>query len=157
MTHLVRGALAAIALMTTTNLAHADWSFTRWGMTPTQVVAASKNQAQQVAMGSVSCIFKETTCGAIMRRYEIGSYQFEVLFGFNSNLGLNSVILRAQPSQFHELERVLLGSFGQPLSSDGGSFPSRIWRDVDHGNRIRLISILGTDTLIEYTPLATGF
>lgn len=50
MNRLTTAALAA-ALLTLPTAAHADWSFTRWGMSPDQVIKAAKGKAQPMAGG----------------------------------------------------------------------------------------------------------
>src|SRR5262245_42170321 len=44
-TVLLNGMLAAALVLTPVRVAHADWEYTRWEMTPEQVVAASSGTA----------------------------------------------------------------------------------------------------------------
>jgi hypothetical protein len=67
--------------------AQADWQFTKWGMTPEQVIAASGNKYE---------IDPEPTDPSVMLKkgdYEAGEYEFDIEFKFRANRQLAVVVL----------------------------------------------------------------
>jgi hypothetical protein len=70
--------------------AKADWEYTRWGMSPDEVVEASQNLAKD------SSDLRPDSSGNVTRLvapYETGNYSFEAQFGFDAADKLASVTL----------------------------------------------------------------
>ncbi len=70
--------------------AKADWEYTKWGMTPQQVVSASKNLTR------VSSDLHPDSDGNVTKLvapYQSGKFSFEAQFGFDATDRLSSVTL----------------------------------------------------------------
>src|ERR1700744_2220675 len=96
----------AAAVLLFTSAARADWQFTRWGMTPDQVVKASRGAAHNASSD-------ETTANApvgsseqmlvIIPTYVTGDLQFIVDFYFDSDKKLTRVNLHlSSPDKGYE-------------------------------------------------------
>jgi hypothetical protein len=70
--------------------AKADWEYTKWGMTPQQVVSASKNLAKQ---GSDLHPDSDGNVTKLVAPYQSGKFPFEAQFGFDAADTLSSVTL----------------------------------------------------------------
>jgi hypothetical protein len=70
--------------------AKADWEYTKWGMSPQEVLAASNNLAKE------SSDLRPDSKGNVTRLvapYESGAFSFEAQFGFDAQDKLTSVTL----------------------------------------------------------------
>lgn len=137
--------------------ARADWAFTKWGMTLRDTLIASNGQANVLPPQDVKgkSTFKGSTCKANIKDYNISEYHFEVVFCFDSNDRLSSVVLYTSGDEFRAIDRALTATYGAPASQKGGSLPSKIWNDRQGGNTLRLIRV--SSTVIEYKAIPTGF
>src|SRR6201996_4310901 len=70
--------------------AKADWEYTKWGMTPEQVVSASKNMAKE---GSDLRPDSDGNVTKLVAPYQSGKFPFEAQFGFDAAGRLASVTL----------------------------------------------------------------
>ena len=73
--------------------AKADWEYTKWGMTPQQVISASKNltrESSDLHPDSDGNITK------LVAPYQSGKFSFEAQFGFDATDRLSSVTLVLQ-------------------------------------------------------------
>ena len=70
--------------------AKADWEYTKWGMTPQQVVSASKNLAKE---GSDFHPDSDGNVTKLIAPYQRGTFAFEAQFGFDATDRLSSVTL----------------------------------------------------------------
>src|SRR6201996_2047215 len=70
--------------------AKADWEYTKWGMTPEQVVSASKNLAKE---GSDLHPDSDGNVTKLVAPYRSGKFSFEAQFGFDAADKLSSVTL----------------------------------------------------------------
>src|ERR1700733_13771705 len=70
--------------------AKADWEYTKWGMTPQQVVSASKNLAKE---GSDLHPDSDGNVTKLVAPYKSGKFSFEAQFGFDAADRLSSVTL----------------------------------------------------------------
>ena len=71
-------------------VAKADWEYTKWGMTPEQVVSASKNLAKE---GSDLHPDSDGNVTKLVAPYRSGKFSFEAQFGFDAADKLSSVTL----------------------------------------------------------------
>lgn len=138
---------------------YANWQYTQWGMTPSQVAAAS---AGTVTVGP-------GTPGQRMQGYEIGAsgvytsgnYRFVVIFHFKQNaLALVHLDLQGDGDQCLNLKHDLDGVYGKPFneSNNAGLFSSTDWQDRKSNNSAGLVMIGAGATAscsISYTPLAS--
>ena len=70
--------------------AKADWEYTKWGMTPQQVVSASKNLATE---SSDLHPDSDGNVTKLVAPYQSGKFSFEAQFGFDAADRLASVTL----------------------------------------------------------------
>jgi hypothetical protein len=70
--------------------AKADWEYTKWGMTPQQVVSASKNLAKE---GADLHPDSDGNVTKLVAPYQSGKFSFEAQFGFDAADRLSSVTL----------------------------------------------------------------
>jgi hypothetical protein len=70
--------------------AKADWEYTKWGMTPQQVVSASNSRATE---GSDLRPDSDGNVSKLVAPYKIGTFLFQADFGFNAADRLSSVTL----------------------------------------------------------------
>lgn len=109
-------ALGMAALVLATSPALADWQYTKWGMTPEQVVAASKGAA--TATTDEERRQFSTTDGKsvalVKARYTSGSYQFDVHFLFDDGK-LSLVSLNLDESDEGLLAGDLTAKYGPPI------------------------------------------
>lgn len=133
--------------------AHADWQYTRWGMTPEQVVSASAGAARLVGDAN-----SRANGRGAMGSYSADGLLFEVRFQFKNN-GLSTVSLApARPDQNGAISSALMARYGRPISKEPGPYVDKLrWRDESAGNLVELIDIRISNSLaIVYTPLSAG-
>lgn len=70
--------------------AQADWEYTKWGMTPQQVVSASKNLAKESSDLSRD---SDGNVTKLVAPYQGGKFSFEAQFAFDASDKLASVTL----------------------------------------------------------------
>ena len=70
--------------------AKADWEYTKWGMTPQQVISASKNLAKA---GSDLHPDSDGNVTKLVAPFQSGKFSFEAQFGFDAADRLSSVTL----------------------------------------------------------------
>ena len=140
--------ISIAALLSTANAAHAEWQYTKWSMTPAEVVSASKGEAT-LGSGEAEDVVPRENVGAV-GTYVSGDYRFKVVFYFREDklvdirLGL---IAGTGPS----LKNSLMGQYGLPFD-DTPSIGLTTWRDSIKNNRVDLLRI-GSSTNLEYRPL----
>jgi len=148
--------------------ASAGWEFTEWGMTLDEVLESSDRKIQEYSQEETNSksTFEGHSCLAYLENYEVGNFDFEVRFCFDSQDTLSSVQLYTDDEKFEELERTLIYQFGAPVyrgdstigvgrQGMGLRVTSRIWRDENAGHIIRLLG--GTSTIIQYRPISEDF
>jgi len=136
--------------LTLCSSAQADWQYTTWGMSPEQMVEASKGSAiivpadpQQSRYG-FDCVVKGS--------YQSGYTAFS-LTGCFDNQHLKVIVLTfpGQPSSadLDDIVSALSAKYGSPV--DG------VWTDQNGGNQIHVNCMLSIGVLeILYMPLTTG-
>lgn len=141
------------------SIAKANWQYTRWGMTPDQVVHASKGTASEVpfdpqtSINGLKCVVQGT--------YQSGSQLFSLSACFDDQ-GLQMIALSISTGvtlgEIQEFSSALSAKYG--TGTPGGSsgiLPTTIWTDQKDGNQIELEDLTSIGQLmILYTPLAAG-
>lgn len=140
----------------------ADWQYTKWGMSPDEVKAASDNRAAPVT----SSLQRLPTCnrkdgeGLLKVEYEASDLMFDATFLFESGAvqkrGLTGVHLRAPRGATERVEDALRAKYGEPREARGcwclgvgGSCRTLTWTtDTD---TIKLVTGLARAELL-YTP-----
>ena len=132
--------LLVTALLAVPTSAAADWQYTRWGMTPAQVVAAS-NGAVELSSGFGG---PERRAGAVAAagRYDAGEFHFTAEFMFR-NGGLTGVSLVETGEACGRLEYALTDKYGDREGRSGTQGLYR-WRDPE------------ANTVVEFAPSLAG-
>ena len=132
--------------------AQAHWQYTRWGMTPTQVIASSKGQAR-AAEGDKSAQGDATR--DVAGEYSVGERTFKASFWFDAS-GLQEVTLSpAGEPHCLELRRDLLAKYGEPVERSFGSVQRLMWADKPSGNRVVVITDGDGFCELQYAPLVS--
>ncbi len=134
--------------------AEAHWQYTRWGMTPDQVIVASKGAASRSdpAADATLRIGTKEAVGT----YSANGQSMKASFWFKSGK-LNQVNLSSEDEDAcFALNRDLVGVYGQPTSRSGGMIATNVWLDKARGNRIQFSNwgTAGCDLI--YAPLPTA-
>jgi hypothetical protein len=132
-------AIAVIAISIAPITARADWQFTRWGMTPSEVVAASNGTAKPTPPSRAVKDGDEAVKGT----YRTGDFTFTVGYVFEKD---RLVAIRLKPVPLKVIYKVgaqLDAVYGKPVQSSSSwdrykvcLSNSKRWRDVDSGNEI---------------------
>lgn len=147
--NIVKTLVLCLALVCSTT-AHADWQYTRWGMTPAEVAAAS-NGMVEVGTGDLKDAYDGAQIGAT-GTYAAGKFRFQASFYFIGGK-LADVHLRLVGGDPYALKASLLGVYGKPFSDVEGGFDVTTWHDQPKNNRVDLIMIDDGYTTLEYRPL----
>lgn len=134
--------LTAMVVLATAAPAHADWQWTKWGMTPDEVTAASGGKT----------VINEYGRLALTDQMVIGGCPFGVSFEFDAKQKLEAVSLRAEKDCYSDMVTALTATYGPPIEDQGYT---RLYADAFKGNQISIIGAYGTTT-IKYRPLPTG-
>jgi hypothetical protein len=111
--------LFAIALASTP--AHADWQYSKWGMTAEEVLAASKGALKRCDPTSCEKQTTAKSAALLVGPYRSGSLQFTAFAYFdNATRKLDMVILnlKSPEKDTGELIRAMMGRYGEPRSKD---------------------------------------
>jgi hypothetical protein len=124
----------ALAMMTAVPAA-ADWQYTKWGMTPEQVIKAAHSRSKQVARLVDQQQKAAEDAGRVAQKallsgdWSSGRFQFEVRFFFDSHRKLASVELTLANSENEgDLINELTKRYGAPVASDSSVMEFRRWR-----------------------------
>ena len=134
--------LTAAVVLATAAPAHADWQWTKWGMTRDEVIAASGGKA----------VYDSNHILRLPDPWVVQGCPFQVYFTFDENNKLFAVILTADRDCYSEMALALTTLYGEPISADSNS---KHYADLSKGNSISLLSI-GGETMIKYLPLPSG-
>lgn len=131
--------------------AHADWQYTKWGMTPAQVAASSKG-AVTVGKGDPGDESAGTEIGAIGTHVS-GDYRFSVNFHFKAGK-LSFVSLTLLEGDPLGLKSTLMGLYRKPFTEKKSEIlDMTTWQDTAKNNRVDLIIIGDSSTTLLYRPL----
>lgn len=149
--------LSVLILLSATGSASSDWQYTKWGMSPQQVVAASSGKAKpypgghKIGTSPNGQPVYETHFAA----YRSGPFGFRASFAFAENKGLIVVALTADsPSDCGDIKNSLLSKYGRP-ALDNESIGLTKWFDQPNNNIISIIT-LGAFCSIQYQPFSRG-
>jgi hypothetical protein len=150
--------------------AKADWEYTKWGMTPQQVVNASKNLARE------SSDLRPDGDGNITKLvapYQSGKFSFEAQFGFDATDRLSSVTLvlndksagmdmdmgadmkNMDKGRCHDLQVSVKTAYGPPQG--GGSvhmqYGIETWQDQKNKNNVTYTVLDGVGCYVQYSVI----
>ena len=127
-------AVVFAAVIAGASIAHADWEFTHWGMTPEQVVSASSGTARLIAPAARnrdSTIGWEMAADGAMHDWGLtldGGFMFDTGGG-----GLICVLYNATGNDVNKLRDGLIARYGRPRKeSEFGPVRSLIWQTPDN-------------------------
>ena len=149
--HGVGAALLAASAMAAP--AAADWQYTRWGMSPEQVVAASRG-AVQMGPPPSGKTYENLTGRARGVHTEAGA-SFDAYFHFDADLRLARVALeRTGGTDCATLHNRLLAELGKPAKSTRQSFATiDQWQDGARGNVVGYVLVGQLPCTITYSRL----
>lgn len=128
--------IAALAACTP-QPALADWQYSRWGMSPQEVVAASNGSASPT--NSEPSVQGDTT-KEVIGTYQAAERTFNVSFYFRHQR-LDKVILKLYDSeQCQATTRDLLAVYSLPVLASGARLE---WNDPAKGNYVKMVNVGG--------------
>jgi len=123
----------SLALSMECAVSYADWQYTRWGMSPEQVIKSSKGKAKPYS-GTMPDV-------RVQGEYQSGAFHFRVNFAFRPNgKQLSEVeLVPLDNSTCHSLKLNLEGKYGQPVSTEANEYLERQefrWHDKKQNNLV---------------------
>lgn len=137
--------------------ARADWQYTKWGMTKSEVEAACTSKQMQTKEGRHSDGTKAKH--ELEGPYKAGSFDFNALFFFGDGK-LNMVSLVLQSGSSIDLEQSILAKYGNGNNyrkesiSESPPIYRLIWRVESEGNLVTFIRFMDRYS-VQYEPLKT--
>jgi hypothetical protein len=116
--------------------ASAHWRYAEWGMTPTQIAAASHGQANSCQVERAACA---GGAGLAIDSTQMLGMTATVAFFFDPQGQLNRTVVTFQDADFGLIAGLLQGIHGPPVTDQPGSPPTRVYRDTQRGSTITLI------------------
>jgi hypothetical protein len=131
--------------------AAADWQYTRWGMSPEQVVAASRGAVQLGPPPSGKSY--ENLTGRARGVYTEAGASFDAYFHFDAEARLARVALeRTGGTECAPLHNRLLAELGRPATSTRQPFATiDQWRDRARGNLVGYVLVGQLPCTITYS------
>jgi len=116
-------ALLLVAALTLATPAHADWQFTKWGMSPEQLVKASDGKAMPTTRAEIAERLEPVL---LKMPWQSGDFQFMAYFRFKANK-LDLVRLDLQQGDPGTLLVALKRKYGEPEVT-GKAMAMALWR-----------------------------
>jgi hypothetical protein len=145
--------------------AKADWEYTKWGMTPQQVVSASKNLAKA---GSDLHPDSDGNVTKLVAPFQSGKFSFEAQFGFDAADRLSSVTLVLNDKSTdmdmnmdqgicHDLDVSLHTAYGPP-PYHGASHLYAIekWQDQKNKNNVDYHALYQVGCYVQYSAIKSA-
>ena len=150
--------------------AKADWEYTRWGMTPQEVVSASKNLAKE---GSDLHPDSDGNVTKLVAPYQSGKFAFEAQFGFDAADKLSSVTLVLNDKSAdmdmeagadmnmdmnkgicHELDMSVNAAYGPPpYHGESHLYAIEKWRDQKNKNNVDYHKLFRVGCYVQYSAI----
>jgi hypothetical protein len=149
--------------------AKADWKYTKWGMTPQQVISASNNQARE---GSDLRPDSDGNVSKLVAPYQSGKFPFEAQFGFDAGDRLSSVTLvlndksasmdmdmgadmKMDQGGCHDLQVSVDAEYGSPQGGGAADMVYNIetWQDQKNKNNVKYTVLYGTGCYVQYSAI----
>jgi hypothetical protein len=145
----------------------ADWKYTKWGMTPQQVVSASKNLARE---DSDLRPDSDGNVSKLLAPYQSGIFPFEAQFGFDAADRLSSVTLvlndnsasmdmgadmKMNHGGCQDLDLSVNAEYGPPQG--GGTadmlYSVETWQDQKSKNNVKYTVLDGVGCYVQYSAI----
>jgi hypothetical protein len=151
--------------------AKADWKYTKWGMTPQQVVSASNNLARE---GSDLRPDSDGNVSKLVAPYQSGKFPFEAQFGFDAADRLSSVTLvlndksasmdmdkdmgadmKMDHGGCYDLQVSVDAEYGPPQGGGAADMVYSIetWQDQKNKNNVKYTVLYGTGCYVQYSAI----
>jgi hypothetical protein len=151
-----------------------DWEYTKWGMTPQQVVSASNNLATQ---GSDLRPDSDGNVSRLVAPYQGGKFSFEAQFGFDATDRLASVTLvlndksagmdmdadtntntNMDHGACYDLHVSVNAAYGPPQSgaSVHMQYSMETWQDQTSKNKITYTVLDGVGCYVQYSAFKSA-
>lgn len=140
------------------DVARADWQYTKWGMKPDEVVAASGGKAVRTTSEEKKAHSSPDAKDEPLLKapYQSGRYQFIAFFHFDKKKGrLTSVDLELQnPELGYDLLGSLRQKYGKPLSEQEDKYLNLVvWHQKT--DQVSYVGVVSKSFSVSYQPLHT--
>lgn len=133
----MRSAISALFLLILgTASAKAYWQYAEWGMTPTQIAAASQGRATACQPDRPACA---GGAGLAIDSTQMLGLVASVAFFFDGQGQLNRTVVTFKDADFGLISGLLQGIHGAPVADQPGPPPTRVFGDTRRGSAITLI------------------
>jgi hypothetical protein len=131
-----------------------NWQYTHWGMTPSEVIAASKGAAH---LGTgVQSVLDEASAD-VVGTYETGGRIFSTTFNFKEGHLASVALLTTNWSQCIPTLKDLQAVYGNPEDlTDGKVVANAVWRDRGRNNFIKMRLLAPKFCEVVYSPIASA-
>lgn len=149
----MRNWVIALVSLCATAPAEAHWQYTRWGMTPAQVVAAAKGKVQRADPAADA----EMPYGSkeAVGTYDTDGRNLRASFWFKNGKLSRVVLANEDEDTCYAIRRDLLSAYGKSAAQSGRMIETNVWLDRARGNRVQF-SNWGTGGCdVIYAPLPT--
>jgi len=132
----------------------ADWQYTRWGMTPKEVIEASGQTTAKIPNPKK---YSSKAANALLSApFTTGRFKFVVRFLFDKKLsrlvGVHLTVL--DPKLCPNLEEAMFSKYGKPDAENKTSFAAfSTWRVKEQNNSIAILTIGNNHCKLQYSPL----
>ena len=112
--------------------ANADWQYSRWGMTPDQMLTASKGQLKRCDPKACAGQTTDKTAAQLFGPYQSGEFSFKSFAFFDKQTNkLAQVTLQlTTPEKANELIGALRARYGEPSSQNKTTIMTLlVWRE----------------------------
>jgi hypothetical protein len=154
--------------------AKADWEYTKWGMTPQQVLAASKNLAKDSTDLSPD---SDGNVTKLVAPFKGGKFAFQAEFGFDAADKLASVTLvlydksagldthlqlhgdagadaNADLGVCHDLDTAVNFAYGEPLYTGANHiYAIEKWLDEKSKNNVKYTALVEVGCYVQYSVI----
>jgi hypothetical protein len=131
--------------------ASADWQYTKWGMTPEQVIEASGGSATWISPPDPP--LRSGRQLLVKSPYSAGQLHFSVTFVFalpERHLAQVNMTLKGDDADADLLGQSLVAKYGVPRRGEDDGYPGLLWRD-EAGNN--LVFVPSGMAMVVYKPL----
>ena len=155
-------AVPMLALLVPT-AAKADWQYTKWGMTPEQVIAASDGAARPTSqpvvpmyqpIGGPSQAEIAASGPALRAPFTSGSRKFNVEFTFKNGKLTEVTLSGVTGADCYALEGELEARYSVPFKKNAVGDITE-WHDQTNNNSVMFLITAAPRCFITYQPLAT--
>lgn len=135
-----RLAIASALLALTSSIAHADWQYTRWGMTVEQVATASNGAMRPCTPNVCDGPSSAENKARLFGHYSSGQFEFTAFSLFDGNGRLARIYLRLEdPTKRWLLQDALSAKYGSHASKSIGFMTINYWQPADDRIEMRAI------------------